>query len=74
LCTPPCGVKCESHGLQVGSSRGKDNAHKALEMLASQHGETPHSLGTIPPTSPVEHGIGGKKKNKKSQAQAAPQS
>jgi len=55
--------------LKVGSSHAKDNAHNALEMLAAERNEHPRPPGAIPPTSPVEHHFGGKKRGKKSQSQ-----
>jgi hypothetical protein len=68
------GVVSDGYGSQVGSPRGKDNAHKALEMLAAERGDDPHSSEFIPPTSPVEHDIGSRKRIRKNQPQLAPQS
>ena len=51
--------------LQVGSSRAKDNAQKALEMLAAQRRQSA-SPRPIPPTTPLDHpSIFGRKKDKR---------
>ena len=59
--------KCDqSVSLQVGSSRAKDNAQKALEMLTAQHGRQSASPRPIPPTTPLDHpSIFGRKKEKR---------
>ena len=48
----------------MGSSRGKDNALKALEMLSSDFSNVPPSPTGIPPTSPVDHRLGSKREKK----------
>lgn len=56
-------------GVQVGSSRAKDNAQRALEMLSTHGAGVRRSTGTpkpIPPTSPVEHDYGKKRGRSKS--------
>lgn len=57
--------------MQVGTPRAKDNAQKALEMLATQVVQEEGSPKNIPPTSPVDHSIWskyGRKKVKKTES------
>lgn len=50
----------------MGTSRAKDNAQKALEMLAEQSVQKTGSPKPIPPTSPVDHDFWKKNWRRKS--------
>ena len=51
--------------LQVGTPRAKDNAQKAMEMLATERVRETGTPRAIPPTSPVEHNFWKRKGMKK---------
>ena len=54
----------------MGSSRAKDNAQKALEMLSTQRVQLIGSPRPIPPTTPVDHNPGKQKGEKKSKKES----